>query len=115
LPLPLHTSQLIALFDQACPEFLEETGLTPILKAAVDRTVIPVYAWDMIPLTASAQPKDDRIQHSPPVSPRATSDFGWFQLSEQRLDPFPQFVGNFPQGGYGLLVFRHRSLLIENL
>jgi hypothetical protein len=115
LPFPLHAFQLIALFDQARPEFFEETDLTPILKAAVDRAVIPVYAWNMIPLTASAQSKDDCIQHSPPIHPRATGDRNGFQSPEHRLDPFPQFVGNFPQGGYGLLVFRHRSLLVENL
>jgi hypothetical protein len=99
LPFPLHTFQLIALFDQACPEFLEETGLTPILKAAVDRTVISIHSWDMIPLTTRTQSKDDRIEHSPPINPRATGDRRWFQSPEHRLDPFPQVVGNFPQSG----------------
>jgi hypothetical protein len=111
----LHTFQLIALFDQARPEFLEETGLTPILKAAVDRTVIPVHAWDMIPLTAGAQSKDDRIEHAPPIHPRATGNRRWFQSPEHRFNPFPQVVGNFPQRGQRLLVFCHSSLLFENL
>lgn len=115
LPFPLHAFQLIALFDQAHPEFLEETGLTPILKAAVDRTVIPVHSWDMIPLTARAQSKDDRIEHSPSIDPMATGDRRGFQSPEHRLDPFPQVVGNFPQSGQRSLVFRHRSLLVENL
>jgi hypothetical protein len=111
----LHAFQLLALFDQARPKFLEETGLTPILKAAMDRTVISIHAWDMIPLTAGAQAKDDRIQHAPPIHPRATGDSRWFQSPEHRLDPFPQVVGNFPQSGQRSRVFCHRSLLVENL
>jgi hypothetical protein len=111
----LHAFQFSALFDQARPEFLEETSLTPILKAAVDRTVIPVHSWNMIPLTAGAQSKEDRIEHSPPIDWRATGDRRWFQSPEHRLNPFPQVVGNFPQSGYRSRVFRHRSLLIENL
>jgi len=115
LPFPLHAFQLIALFDQARPEFLEEASLTPILKAAVDCTVIPIHTWNMIPLTARAQSEDDRIEYSPPIHARATGDRRWFQSPEHRLDPFPQVVGNFPQSGQRSLVFCHRSLLVENL
>jgi hypothetical protein len=85
----LHAFQPIALFDQARPEFLEETGLTPILKAAVDRTVISIHAWNMIPLTTSAQSEDDRIEYSPPIHPRPTGVRRWFQSPEHWLDPFP--------------------------
>jgi hypothetical protein len=111
----LHAFQLITLLDQARPEFLEETSLTPVLKAAVDRTVISIHAWNMIPLTTRAQSENDCIEHTPPIDWRATGDRRWFQSPEHRLNPFPQVIGNFPQSGQRSRVFRHRSLLIENL
>jgi hypothetical protein len=115
LPFPLHAFQFVTLRDQLRPEFLEEAHRTPVLKAAIDGTVISVHPWEMIPLTARAQPKEDRIEDAPPIYGRATGGGGWIQPFQQRLDAFPQFIGHFPQRGHGTLAFGHGSLLVENL
>ena len=50
----------------------------------------------LVPLAATAQPEDDRIQHFPPIGNLPPSRFLGPEFQEDRLDPPPQLVGDFP-------------------
>jgi hypothetical protein len=89
LPLPLHAFQLIALFDQLGPEFPEQSDFAPMLEATVDSAVIAVHAWDMVPLAACSQPKDDPVQRPTSIRTPATRRGRRIQSPQQPLDPFP--------------------------
>src|SRR5207244_6630296 len=92
LPFPLHAMELITLAHQASPQFFEQSDLAPILKAPVDRAVIAIHAWEMVPLAASAQVKDDPIQDPPPILPVAARSGRWVEPFQQRFDSLPQVL-----------------------
>src|SRR5208337_1171648 len=50
----------------------------------------------LVPLAAAAHPEDDRIQHFPPIGDLPPSRFLGPEAQEDRLDPLPQLVGDFP-------------------
>src|SRR5579859_1527738 len=114
LPFPLHTFELITLAHQARPQLLEQSDFTPMLKAAMDRTVVAIDAWDMVPLTAGAQMKNDPIQDPPPIHPLPARPRRWIKPPQQWFNPFPQFIRNFPQRGRCAFALGHRSLPFRN-
>jgi hypothetical protein len=82
-----------------------------MLKVAMNRTVIPIHAWDMIPLATGTQSKNDSIQHAAAINPVSPSGLRWVSLVEQRFDAFPKSIGYFPHSGQASFAFGHNSLL----
>jgi hypothetical protein len=86
-----------------------------MLKATMDRAVVAIDARDMVPLAAGAQVKDDPIQDPPSIYPLAARTRRRIETFEQRFNPFPEFIRNFPQGGQRSFVSGHRILQSGNL
>ena len=66
------------------------------LEPVVDSALGSVPLGQLVPLAAAAQPEDDRIQHFPPIGDLPPSRFLGPEFQEDRLDPPPQLVGDFP-------------------
>src|SRR5271157_1764598 len=96
LPLPLHPAEFVTLGDQDRPDSLEDPCCSPALEPVVDSALGSVPLGQLVPLAAAAQPEDDRIQHFPPIGDLPPSRFLGPEFQEDRLDPPPQLVGDFP-------------------
>ena len=94
--------------------FLNSPDFAPMLKAAMDRAVVAIHARNMVPLTAGAQVKDDPIQDPSPIYPLPARPRRWIKPVQQRFNPFPQFIRNFPQRGRCAFALGHRSLPSRN-
>src|SRR5208337_127278 len=79
--------------------FPPEAGLA---QHRVGRLPLPLHPAEfvplgqLVPLAAAAHPEDDRIQHFPPIGDLPPSRFLGPEVQEDRLDPPPQLVGDFP-------------------
>src|SRR5512135_979974 len=89
LPLPLHPSQFVALGDQHRPDLLEDATLDPTLEPVVDRALGAEPFGQLVPLAAAPEPKDDRVEHLPPVGDPASRRFLGPELLEDRLNALP--------------------------
>ena len=78
------------------PRFARRSLLQPALEPVVDSALGSVPLGQLVPLAAAAQPEDDRIQHFPPIGDLPPSRFLGPEFQEDRLDPPPQLVGDFP-------------------
>jgi hypothetical protein len=101
LPLPLDGSEFVAFLDQHGPDLLEDTVAAPPLEPAVNRAVVTELLRELVPLAAAAEAEDDPVEGRPPVDPLAAAirpGRWWGVFEEDRLDPLPEAVGDFPDG-----------------
>ena len=68
----------------------------PSAERVVDSALGSVPLGQLVPLAAAVHPEDDRIQHFPPIGDLPPSRFLGPEFQEDRLDPPPQLVGDFP-------------------
>jgi hypothetical protein len=71
----------------------------------MDRAVVAELFGELVPLAAAAEAEDDPVEGGPPVDPRAAAVLLGRRrgiLQEDRLDPLPEAVGDFPDGLQGL-------------
>jgi hypothetical protein len=104
LPLPLDLAQLVALLDQQGPDLLEDAVAAPSLEPAVHRAVVAELLGELVPLAAATETEDDPVERRPPVDPLAAAVALRRRrgvLPEDRLDPLPEGIGDFPDGRQG--------------
>jgi hypothetical protein len=101
LPLPVDRPEVVALLDQHGPDLREDPVAAPPLEPAMHRAVVAELLRELVPLAAGAEPEDDPVERRPPVDPLAAA-VGLRRrrgvLPEDRLDPLPEAVGDFPEG-----------------
>ena len=68
----------------------------PPLEPVVDGALGPESLGQLVPLAAAAHPEDDRVEHLPPVGNPAAGRLLGPEVQEDRLDPPPQVIGDFP-------------------
>jgi hypothetical protein len=101
LPLPSDRPEFVALLDQQGPDLLEDPVLAPPLEPAVDRAVVAVVLGELVPLTSGSEAEADAVERRSPIdagSPPFGAGCGWAIFPEDRLDPLPEFVVEFPDG-----------------
>jgi hypothetical protein len=96
LPFPLHPAEFLALGDQDRPDLLEDPAGDPPLEPVVDGALGTEPFGQLVPLAAGAEPKDDRVEHLPPVGDPAAGRLLGPEVFEDRFDPLPQRVGDLP-------------------
>jgi hypothetical protein len=94
--LPLHPAEFVALGDQHRPDLLEDAPVDPALEPVVDGALGAEPLGQLVPLAAAPHPEEDRVEHLPPVGDPAAGGLPGPELLEDRLDPPPEFVGDFP-------------------
>ena len=62
----------------------------------MDGALGPESLGQLVPLAAAPHPEDDRVDHHPPVGNPAAGRLPGPEVQEDRLDPPPQVVGDFP-------------------
>src|SRR3954454_11950611 len=102
LPLPLHAADLVAFLDQYGPDLLEDSALDPALEPVVDGALGAVPLGQSLPLATAPHPEEDRVEHLPPSGDATTRRLLRPEFLEDRLDPEPQLVGDFPDGAQRL-------------
>jgi hypothetical protein len=102
LPLPLDTPKFVARADQNLPDLLHHAAGTPALKPVVDGALGSELAGQLVPLATGPHPEDDAVEHQPPVGVAPAPQFPRPEGLEDRLDPQPQVVGDFPNRGQRL-------------
>src|SRR3954468_20191241 len=102
LPFPLDPAELVALGDEHGPDPLESPACGPPLEPVVDGALGPEPLGQLVPLAPAAHPEDDRVDHHPPVGDPAAGRLPGPEVREDRLDPPPQVVGDFPDRGQRL-------------
>lgn len=88
-PFPLHLTQVFTLLDQDRPYALKQSQLPPVLESAMNGSVISIDAGNMVPLTARAKPKDDRIQNAARIGSGSASALRGIEFVDQRFDAVP--------------------------
>ena len=78
------------------PRFARRSLLQPSAVTSRGQCSWSIPLGQLVPLAAAAQPEDDRIQHFPPIGDLPPSRFLGPEFQEDRLDPPPQLVGDFP-------------------
>jgi hypothetical protein len=101
LPLPLHPAEFVALGDQDRPDLLEDAAFDPALEPIVDGALGAEAFGELVPLATASHPEDDRVDHLPPVGDPPARGLLGPELLEDRLDPSPELVGDFPDGAQG--------------
>jgi hypothetical protein len=71
---------------------VEDATFDPALEGAMDGTIVGVRGWEVVPLTAGAQPKDDGVEGGPLVDALAATRLGWVVLGQDGIDTHPQLV-----------------------
>ena len=102
LPFPLDAPKFVALADQNRPDLLHHAAGTPALKPVVDGALGSELAGQLVPLATGPHPEDDAVEDQPPVGVVPAREFPRPELLEDRLDPQPQVVGDFPNRGQRL-------------
>jgi hypothetical protein len=101
LPLPVHRPEVVARLDQGRPDLLEDPVLAPPLEPAVHRAVVTELLGELVPLAAAPEAEDDPVERRPPVDPLAAAVLPGRRrgvLPQDRFDPLPEGVGDFPDG-----------------
>ena len=96
LPLPLHPAEFVTLGDQDRPDSLEDPCCSPARNQSWTVLLGPYRSGSWSHWQAAWHPEDDRIQHFPPIGDLPPSRFLGPEFQEDRLDPPPQLVGDFP-------------------
>jgi len=102
LPFPIDSAELVALGDELGPDPLEHPAGGPPLEPVVDGALGPETPGQLVPLAAAPHPEDDRVDHHPPVGDLAAGRLHGPEVQEDRLDPAPEVVGDFPDRTKGL-------------
>jgi hypothetical protein len=79
----------------------------PALEPTVNRAVIAEVLGELVPLASGAEAEDDTVDRRSPINPAAsTVGLGLRRriLPEDRLDPSPEFVIDFPDRIKGLIL-----------
>ena len=101
LPLPLHRPEVAALLDQDGPDPGEDAVAAPPLEPAMDRAIVAEPLGQPVPLAPGAEAEDDAVEGRPQVDARpaavALGRRGGV-LQQDRLDPSPEAVIDFPDG-----------------
>jgi hypothetical protein len=101
LPPPFDGPEVVARLDQHGPDPGEDAVAAPPLEPAMDRAVVAESLGEPVPLAAGAEAEDDPVEGGPqvdagPAAVRPGRRRGIVQ--EDRLDPLPEAVGDFPEG-----------------
>src|SRR4051794_11780481 len=96
LPLPLDPAELVALGHEHGPDPLEYSAGGPPLEPVVDGALGPEPLGHLVPLAPAPHPEDDAVDHLSPVGDPAAGRLHGPEVQEDRLDPPPQLVGDFP-------------------
>jgi hypothetical protein len=99
LPLPVHGGPFVTGLDQHRPDFLEDASLAPPLEPAVDRAIVAEVLGEMVPLTSGSEAEDDPVDRRAPIDPGSAAmvfGLGRAILPEDRFDPLPEVVVDFP-------------------
>jgi hypothetical protein len=96
LPFPVDPAELVALGDEHGPDPPEDPAGGPPLEPVVDGALGPEPLGQLVPLAAAAHPEDDRVDHRSPVGDLSPGRLHGPEVPEDRLDPPPQVIGDFP-------------------
>jgi hypothetical protein len=101
LPLPIDRPEVVALLDQDGPDPGEDAVAAPPLEPAVDRAIVTEPLGQLVPLASGPEAEDDAVEGRSKVDARpAAVALGRRRsvLQEDRLDPSPEAVIDFPDG-----------------
>src|SRR5206468_11958405 len=76
LPFPIDAAQFVTGRQYQSPDALEDAALDPALERAMDRAIVRQVAGQLVPLTATAQAKNDRVECRALVNPFAPGRLG---------------------------------------
>src|SRR5262245_16080718 len=109
-PFPVNPFQGLVSHLAALPQPQEDTGLRPLLEAAMGGTTrAGAHLVQRIPLAASAEHEENGIHRLATLDPGPMAPQGVrFARREQRHDELPSFVRNTPITAGFLVVFRHQ-------
>lgn len=96
LPLPVYAAKFLTIFDQRCPDPVQDAQLYPALEGAVDGAVVGKFFGQLVPLAAAAHTEDDSVQCRPRIDAFAASVFRRIVLVDNRSYLVPQFVRYLP-------------------
>ena len=99
LPAPIYSSELSAFLQQDGPNLLEDPVAAPPLEPAMDRAIVAEMLRKFVPLTSRSEAEDGAVDGRSPVDSRATAmSLGRCRsvLPEDRLNPLPKLVVDFP-------------------
>src|SRR5262245_36950809 len=99
LPLPSDRPEFVALRDQHRPDPLEDAVAAPPPEPAVHRAIVAEVLRQPFPLAAGTEAEDDAVDRLSPADAGPTAMLlrrGWGVLQEDRLDPLPEGIGDFP-------------------
>src|SRR3954452_4039966 len=96
LPLPLDPAELVALGDEHRPDAPEHPAGGPPLEPVVDGALGPEPLGQLVPLAPAPHPEDDAVDHLPPVGDLAAGRLLGPEVQEDRLDPTPKVIRDFP-------------------
>ena len=75
--MPVYALKLIALGQEDGPENIEDAFLLPAHERTVDCGSVAELKWQMVPLAARPQPKDDAVEATAGISAGTAQAIGW--------------------------------------
>ena len=105
LPSPGNSMKVIVFGKPRLPQVLEESRLLPLQEARVNGACAAEVLGQRLPLTARSQHVHDALEHQPCILGLAPApslpDIDLFCRAlpnrHKWLDPFPEFIRNFPR------------------
>jgi hypothetical protein len=98
LPVPVDPAEFVTLGDENFPDPLDHTTRAPALEPVVNGALGTELARQLVPLATGTHAEDDAVEAQPPVGVTSTRGFARPESVEDRLDPLPEIVGDFPDG-----------------
>ena len=95
LPLPIHTTQLIAVRLNNSPDPGKYPCRLPPLERAMNRAVITEILRKPVPLAARTHSEDDRVEHLARVLSLASGRLWRVELCDQWLNLLPKVIRRF--------------------
>ena len=96
LPLPIHTTQLIAVRLNNSPDHGKYPCRLPPLERAMNRAVIAEILRKPVPLAARTHSEDDRVEHLARVLSLAFGHLRRVELCDQWLNLLPKVILHLP-------------------
>ena len=89
LPFPIHQPQFFTFLQQQCPKLGKQIDFHPMLERSMNCRIIAIHAWNVIPLTPRAHPKNQGIQNIARMDARSARFFGWVKFQDERFHALP--------------------------
>jgi hypothetical protein len=96
LPYEIYSAKFGTIGNQSRPNLVEQTTLCPLLKNAMNGTVVGKFFGQLIPLTAASHTKNYRIQSCSLVDAFSSGMFWRVEFSDNWFYVFSQFFRHVP-------------------